>query len=162
MVHRGQIWEFKDTGRFPRNYRVFVCGAEGNIDGDWVWYLHLLDHCNIDGERRHWNKARVSDFEKKYTFTNHAVASRGYWKKKATGDIIQVIGVRDDGWKNVQVFYDLNKIDIHYFLEFFEPASKEETFAAIAREKHISKNMKKMKRRITMEKGDPNAAVTYE
>ncbi len=168
MVHQGQIWQNVDEPRdlgtlaqyyTPRIITVFVCGVQ---DDEWVWYVHLLDGWNIDGTRPMWRKARVAEFERKFKFSNRVIAKRSFWKKKATGDLIQVIGLKDDGWKNIHVYYDLNKIDIHYFFHYFMPASKEETLAAIAREVKTPKSMKKMKRRLEMVKGDPNAPVTYE
>lgn len=162
IVHRGQIWENdNEPNRYgvPSGITVFVCGVQ---DDEWVWYVHLLNEWNVDGDRPTWRKARMGDFVKKFKFTNMVIAKRSYWKKKATGDIIQIIGIKDDGWKQIRIYYDLNKIDIHYFFHFFMPASKEETLSAIARDLNTPKNMKKMKRRLEMIKGDPTEPVTYE
>ncbi len=168
IVHRGQIWQHTeypaDLGRLaqyytPKNFTVFVCGVQND---EWVWYVHLLSEWDIDDERPVWRKAKMVEFEKKFTFINQVIAKRAYWKKQATGDLVQIIGVKDDGWKHIHVYYDLSKIDIHYFLKYFMPASREETLAAISRELNTPKNMRKMKRRLEMVKGDPNAPVTYE
>ena len=158
MLHQGQIWETKDPEVHYRR-KIYVCGVQ---DDEWVWYVHLLSEWNINDTRPAWSKARVNEFERKFTYTNHVVTKRAYWKAKATGNMIQIIGVKDDGWKKVYVYYDLNKIDIHYFLEYFMPATGEETLAAIAKELKVTKNMKKMKRRIEMVKSVPNAPIVYE
>jgi len=157
MVHRGQLYETKDHEERYRT-KVFVCGVADSM----IWYVHLLSEWNLNAERPVWQKARISEFERKFNFTNNVIAKRAYWKKKATGDLIQITGIKDDGWKHVHIYYELNKIDIHYFLEYFMPANKQETLDAISRSLHMTKNTKKIKHRIEMQKYDINSPIVYE
>lgn len=162
IVHRGQVWAFRNGDSYTNGQRVFVCGVE-ETDGDtWVWYVHLLTAFNIMGERPAWRKARQSEFERKFLFANCVIEKRAYWKKRATGELIQITGLKDDGWKHIRVYYELNKIDIHFFLDYFTPASREEALAAVSRDLKTPKNMRKMRRRLEMAAGDPNEPVSYE
>jgi len=164
MPFRGEIWEHnedRDVGtRWQYNWvdTVFVCGVEDS----WVWYTHIIDFNNLGSHRKAWDKARVDEFEKRYQFTHHAAAPKSYWRKKATGELTQIIALKDDGWKDIFVYYDLNKIDIHYFFSYFKPASKEDVLAAIAREKQVKRSTKKLKRRIAAVKGEPGVAYEEE
>ena len=164
MPFRGEIWEHSEdhgVGQ-PWQYNfvdtVFICGVE---DG-WVWYTHILEFENLGSPRKAWDKTRVAEFERRYKFTHHAAAPKSYWRKQATNELTQIIGLKDDGWKHIFVYYDLNKIDIHYFLSYFKPASKEEVLAAIAREKQVKRSTKKLKRRIAAVKGEPKIAYEEE
>lgn len=147
MPFRGEIWESQDNE--DKKYFVFVCG----VQEPWIWYTHIKDRWRLSDDSPAWIRGRIEPFEKKFRFTKHVIASKAYWKKKATGDLVQIVGVKDDGWKKIYVFYDLNKIDIHNFFEYFEPANKTEVLQSVAKEKSITKNEKRMKRRIAMKQG---------
>jgi hypothetical protein len=156
MVHRGQIWfctvEDKRNSLNDMLINVFVCG----VNDGWVYYTNLMDtsrgYYRYD-KPRGWFKSKVEHFEKRYTFSKHAIHAKAYWKKKATGQPVQILDVKDDGWSNVQVFYDLNKISLSDFWTYFEPCTRVETLLSLAREKSVIKKMEKMKKRIHMTPG---------
>jgi hypothetical protein len=160
MVHRGQIWFCKREDPFrgrdvsDQIQNVFVCG----VHEDWVYYMPLIDtsvsyyYLRRDTDRG-WLKSKKEHFEKRYTFSKHAIHAKAYWKKKATGQPVQILDVKDDGWSKVQVFYDLNKISLWDFWTYFEPCTRVETLLSLAREKSVTKKMEKIKKRIHMTPG---------
>jgi hypothetical protein len=156
---RGEIWETKDPEDEYALQHVFICG----VQNEWVWYTHIsFRNRHYIGFADAWLKARIVEFERKYIFSKHVITTRAYWKKKATGELTQVVGIKDNGWNAIHIYYDLNKIDLHHFIEYFEPATKEEVLRAIAAEASFPKNEETIKRRIGMEKGDLSKPVEYE
>lgn len=150
MVHRGQIWHLPknpDDAPYDKDVPVFVCG----VHNDWVYYtfLNVIGwHRRYDVANQPWRKAKVEQFEKKYVFSKHAIFEKAYWKKRATGDVVQILGLKDDGWSKIYVYYDLNKISLFDFWEYFEPCTKEEVLLSLAREKSATKKMEKIRKKI--------------
>lgn len=152
MVFRGQIWidRKKNPTRWEHDTYIYVCG----VNNDWVYYTFL--HANNpyrNTSNQPWKKSKVEHFESKYEFTKHAIAPKAYWKSRANGNVIQIVGIKDDGWSTCYIYYDLNKISLNDFFEFFEPCTKIEVMAALSREKSITKKEQRMKRRIAMTPG---------
>jgi len=144
VVHRGQIWINTKTNE-PR----FVCGT----NEEWLWHT-ALDFSPRRTQQRYtgepWKKDKIEHFEKRYTFTKTAIAPNGFWKSKATGMAVTILAIKDDGWRQIYVLYDLNKMALNDFYEYFEPCTRIETLVSLSRQR---KAIRKTKKRIALSKG---------
>lgn len=117
----GQIW----MDRKVPDKAAFVIGEK---DG-YVWYSMITivePHPHRDGilgPEVKWTKAKADAFEKRYEMTKHPVRQGVFWKSKATGQMVCIHGVNDNGHSSVVVYFLTQRMTIEDFMCYYEPCS---------------------------------------
>ena len=136
MLYRGQLWtKTRKSSILTDPFSdIFIVTGTGE---DWVWYMGLSSPTNMFYSSRgresrfltksNWSKARPEHFEKNFEFSHSAIARGVYWKKRATGEFVEIAAVRDNGYSDMTVFFDLDAAPLRQFYEYFAPCTREES-----------------------------------